>query len=241
MTNKRNFGFAVYETQEHTNSVAEVFDTASTHYDLLNDAMSLGLHRLWKKAMIKRTLARANESWLDMSCGSGDISKLLLERDCQVTAVDPNAKMLATAKEKLAKYDNLNFLQCFAEEIPLENNLFDGITCAFGLRNFSQPKEAIKEMTRVLKPGGRLVVLEFSKPNELIKDLHHKYLLEALPALGKAIANDEDSYRYLGESILTHPQQEEVAAWFEAAKLTKVTWLNLNLGIVAIHRGWKVL
>lgn len=239
MAERRRFGFDAMPPDQHAGAVAEVFATAAGHYDLCNDALSGGLHRLWKRVFIRHANPQAGEHWLDLACGSGDIAALLLRRDAAVTAADPNEAMLAQARERLGA--GAAYELCRAEDLPFAAGSFDGATCAFGLRNFSDPPRGVAELARVLKPGAPLLLLEFSRPWAWLRPLHRRYLLEALPSLGAALADDASSYRYLGESILTHPPQEEVAAWLRAAGLAEVSWLNLSGGIVAIHRGWKLL
>ena len=223
----------------HTSAVADVFATSAGHYDLLNDVMSLGLHRLWKREMIVLAQARPGQRWLDLACGSGDLAALLLQNGCEVVAADPSEEMLALARRRLG--DQVQSQLCPAERLAFAEHEFDGVVCAFGLRNFSDPQQGISEMARVLRPGGHCVIMEFSRPYAFLSPLYRRYLLEALPELGAALANDRDSYRYLGESILEHPNQEAVAHWLRQAKLASVDWINLTCGIVAVHRGWRSL
>lgn len=237
---RRPFGFAELDAHAHESAVAGVFATAAGHYDLLNDAMSLGLHRLWKREMVLLAQARRGQRWLDLACGSGDLAQLLLASGCAVVAADPSAPMLKLARERLG--DRIeDYVSCHAEKLPFAAGAFDGVACAFGLRNFSDPPAGVAEIARVLAPGGHCVIMEFAEPWAPLRPLYRRYLLEALPELGAALADDRASYRYLGESILAHPKRAVVAGWLAGAGLAGIDWVNLAAGIVAVHRGWRAL
>ena len=205
--------------------------------------MSLGLHRLWKRALLALAAPRPDETWLDLACGSGDLTGLFTApgKAKRVIAADPNAAMLAIARQRCSPSAQVAFVRCMAEDLPFPTGQFDGLVCAFGLRNFTDVDAALSELYRVLKPGGRLFILEFAQPWAPLAGMHRRYVLEALPALGKALADDTASYRYLGESILTHLRQDELAARLRAAAFAQVNWLNLTGGITAIHSGWRLL
>lgn len=237
---KRSFGFAAVPPARHARGVAGVFADAAPHYDLCNDVLSGGLHRLWKRFFVAHARPRAGERWLDLACGSGDVAALLRRRGCEVTAADASEPMLELARRRFAADPGVACARCRAEDLPFAAGAFDGAACAFGLRNFTDPRAAVAELARTLRPGAPLLVLEFARPRAWLRAAHRRYLLEGLPSIGAALADDEASYRYLGESILAHPPQEEVAAWLRDAGLAEVAWLNLAGGIVAVHRGWKL-
>ena len=238
-----SFGFAGVSREQKKERVAGVFRTAASHYDLMNDVMSCGLHRIWKRMLCFYAAPDKNETWLDLACGSGDVSLLLAEYGAgKVVAADPGERMLAILKGRIDDHEGkIETAQCTAEDLPFDDDSFHGATCAFGVRNFTDIKAGLAEAVRVLRPGGRMFVLEFSKPCEPISWPYRRYLLDVLPFLGKTIAQDEQSYRYLGESILVHPAQREMAGMMEEAGLHNVSWTNFSCGIVAIHRGWKLL
>ncbi|MBF2735849.1 MAG: ubiquinone/menaquinone biosynthesis methyltransferase [Betaproteobacteria bacterium AqS2] len=240
MAEKRAFGFAAVPPKRHEQGVAGVFADAAPHYDLCNDVLSGGLHRLWKRFFVAHARPRPDEHWLDLACGSGDVAALLRRRGCEVTAADASEPMLALARARFASDPGVAYARCRAEDLPFAAGAFDGAACAFGLRNFTDPPAAVAELARVLRPGAPLLILEFSQPWPWLRPAHRRYLLEGLPSIGAALADDEASYRYLGESILAHPPAEEVAAWLREAGLAEVSWLKLAGGIVAVHRGWKL-
>ena len=240
---EHSFGFSRVSRDERRERIGGVFGRAAGHYDLMNDVMSLGAHRLWKRTLALYAAPRDGEDWLDLACGSGDMAALLASPDgaSRLVAADPSAEMLDLARSRAdCQGERIRFVRCNAERLPFDDWSFDGVCCAFGLRNFTDLGEGLSEARRVLRPGGRMLALEFSRPCPALAWAHRRYLLEALPALGEAIAGDPDSYRYLGESILVHPGQREVAEAMERAGFARVSWNNLSGGVVAIHRGWSV-
>lgn len=216
-----------------------MFSRAAPHYDLMNDVMSAGAHRLWKRQLVFLAGPRGGEDWLDVSCGSGDVTVLLAGRARRTVGADPSAEMLALAEPRLAPLGSrASLVRCAAEDMPFPDSSFDGACCAFGLRNFADMGAGLAEARRVLRPGGRLFVLEFSPPRGPIAGLRRRLLLEALPALGEAVAGDAASYRYLGESIVAHPGREEVAAMLGEAGFVGVSWADAACGTAAVHYGW---
>jgi len=212
----------------------------------MNDAMSLGMHRLWKKIAIDLTHAKSGQQALDLAAGTGDLTRKLSQRvgnAGRVVCSDINPAMLAEGRKKLLDlgvFNNIEFLEINAESIPFEANTFDLITMGFGLRNVTDKDKALREMVRVLKPGGQAIILEFSKPAYgWLETLYDKYSFNIIPKLGEWIANDKDSYQYLVESIRMHPDQETLKIMMQEAGFDKVDYFNLTGGIVAIHRGTK--
>ena len=243
MTDTVSFGFQPANQQAHRAAVKDVFTTVAPHYDCMNDIMSLGLHRLWKRQLVWLAAARSTERWLDLATGSGDIAALLLAGTArpQVVATDPSPPMLERARRRLRSTPQATFVHCPAEQLPFATASFDGATCAFGLRNFTDRRASLQEIHRVLRPGGRLLVLEFSRPWPVLGAAHRNYLLNVLPALGARLAGTAASYRYLAESILAFPDQQQLADLCALAGFANVRWFNLTTGIVAIHRCWKLL
>lgn len=226
--------------------VAEVFHSVAAKYDLMNDLMSGGIHRLWKRFTIELSGARHGNRILDIAGGTGDLTRQfsrIVGPTGEVVLADINASMLKVGRDKLLDKGvagNVRFVQADAEKLPFPDNYFDVVTIAFGLRNVTHKEDAIASMLRVLKPGGRLLVLEFSKPtNQLFSKAYDAYSFSLLPMMGKLITNDSESYRYLAESIRMHPDQETLKGMMEAAGFERVSYHNMTGGIVALHRGIK--
>ena len=241
-----HFGFKNVSPDEKTQKVGEVFTSVANKYDVMNDVMSLGMHRLWKRYFVNLINIRPNYQILDLAAGTGDIAALLAPKigeNGSITLCDPNAEMLELARQRLIDkglVKNINYVQAHAEELTFDENQFDRITLAFGLRNFTHKEKALQAIYRILKPGGQLLILEFSKPQKFLKQAYDTYSFKVLPKMGKVIANDEESYQYLAESIRKHPDQEALNAMLEKAGFEKCDYLNLAVGIVSIHRGYKL-
>lgn len=241
-----HFGYREIPVEEKVGAVGQVFDSVASHYDIMNDLMSLGIHRLWKRFTIEATGVRKGHCVLDLAGGTGDISRLLaphVGEKGKIILADINASMLSVGRDRLLNeglLQPISYVQANAEELPFADNTFDLVTMAFGLRNVTDKERALKSITRTLKPGGRLVVLEFSKPQiALLAKIYDTYSFSILPKLGQFIANDADSYQYLAESIRMHPNQQELLNMFKEAGLTNTDYLNMTGGIVAVHRGIK--
>ncbi|ALT00007.1 bifunctional demethylmenaquinone methyltransferase/2-methoxy-6-polyprenyl-1,4-benzoquinol methylase UbiE [Lacimicrobium alkaliphilum] len=241
-----HFGFKTVEKQQKASMVAEVFHSVAGKYDLMNDLMSMGIHRLWKRFTIDCSGVRPGHKVLDLAGGTGDLaakfSRLVGEQG-EVVLADINNAMLRVGRDKLRDkgiLGNVDYVQANAECLPFPDNHFDLITIAFGLRNVTDKDKALASMLRVLKPGGRLLVLEFSKPEfDALSKVYDLYSFHLLPKMGKLVANDSESYQYLAESIRMHPDQETLKAMMEGAGFEQVTYHNLTGGIVALHRGFK--
>jgi demethylmenaquinone methyltransferase/2-methoxy-6-polyprenyl-1,4-benzoquinol methylase len=241
-----HFGFQTVSESEKAGKVAEVFHSVAAKYDLMNDLMSGGIHRLWKRFTIELSGVRPGNRVLDIAGGTGDLTRKfssLVGPTGEVVLADINASMLKVGRDRLLDKGvagNVRFVQADAEKLPFPDNHFDCITIAFGLRNVTHKEDAIASMLRVLKPGGRLLVLEFSKPgNELLSKAYDRYSFTMLPLMGRLITGDADSYRYLAESIRMHPDQETLKGMMEEAGFARVTYHNMTGGIVALHRGIK--
>ncbi|AIA69216.1 ubiquinone/menaquinone biosynthesis methyltransferase [Pectobacterium atrosepticum SCRI1043] len=241
-----DFGFRTVAKDEKEVMVAEVFHSVAAKYDLMNDLMSFGIHRIWKRFTIECSGVRRNQRVLDLAGGTGDLTakfSRMVGEGGEVILADINASMLKVGREKLRNkgiIDNINYVQANAEALPFPDDFFDCITISFGLRNVTDKNKALRSMYRVLKPGGRLLVLEFSKP--VIKQLstiYDAYSFHILPRIGEAVASDAGSYRYLAESIRMHPDQETLKGMMSDAGFDSVNYFNLTGGIVALHRGFK--
>lgn len=248
MTEKNtHFGFKEIPLSEKTGRVAEVFDSVATRYDQMNDLMSGGLHRLWKRYAIELLAVKPTDKVLDLAAGTADLSLLIaknLSEEGLLVTSDINANMLSIGRNRLldAGYLKPQYAQVNAEQIPFQADTFDAITIGFGLRNVTMQDKALAEMYRVLKPGGRVLVLEFSRvKSPLLKSLYDTYSFKVLPILGKLVANDADSYQYLAESIRKHPDQHTLKSMMETVGFSQCRVVNLLGGIVAIHRGWKLV
>jgi demethylmenaquinone methyltransferase/2-methoxy-6-polyprenyl-1,4-benzoquinol methylase len=241
-----HFGFETVATGEKAGRVRDVFDSVASRYDLMNDLMSGGLHRVWKRFTLARTGLRPGDRALDVACGTGDLTTGLSRQVGSgglVWMTDINAAMLAHGRRRLVNagmVGNVCALQADAERLPFADDQFHCLTIGFGLRNVTDKTAALASMRRVLKPGGRLLVLEFSKPAlEFTEPLYEFHLSRVLPALGGLVAKDADSYRYLAESIRMHPDQDEMLQMMADAGLEDSRYYNLSGGIVALHVGYK--
>ncbi len=222
--------------------VKRVFDQVYDQYDLMNDIMSLGIHRLWKKNLLNMMNPLPKQKLVDVACGTGDIAKLFLEKvnkSSQITCIDPNKGMIKKGKEKLNKYKNLNWIIAPAEKLPIAENSFDFYTISFGLRNTKNLNKALEEAYRVLKPGGRFLCLEFSKIQNLGLNLIYKNYSKTIPSLGKLIVGEKQPYEYLIKSIENFINQDELIYLMQENNFKKCTYRNLSGGIVCIHSGWK--
>jgi demethylmenaquinone methyltransferase/2-methoxy-6-polyprenyl-1,4-benzoquinol methylase len=241
-----HFGFKLVDTSQKVNMVKDVFQSVAAKYDIMNDLMSFGVHRLWKRYTIDCSGVRSGHKVLDLAGGTGDLTakfSRIVGESGQVVLADINDAMLKVGRDKLRDMGivgNVEYVQANAEALPFPDNSFDIITIAFGLRNVTDKDKALASMYRVLKPGGRLLVLEFSKPtNEMLNKAYDMYSFHLLPKIGQLVANDADSYQYLAESIRMHPEQEVLKAMMENAGFEQTTYHNLTGGIVALHRGFK--
>ena len=243
MTPRTDFGFSEVDENAKAGKVADVFHSVANRYDVMNDFMSAGMHRLWKRFTVRLAALKPNERLLDLAGGSGDLVKLFSKNigaQGEMWLTDINASMLKVGRDRLLDAGVLcPALLCDAEKLPFPSNYFDIVTCAFGLRNMTHKDRALAEMRRVLRPGGRAIVLEFSKVWEPLRPAYDAYSFNVLPVLGKYVARDEASYRYLAESIRMHPDQETLKAMMVEAGLEKVDYFNLSVGVVAVHRGFK--
>jgi demethylmenaquinone methyltransferase/2-methoxy-6-polyprenyl-1,4-benzoquinol methylase len=238
-----HFGFETVDEREKAARVAGVFSSVAQKYDVMNDLMSAGLHRLWKKFAIAIAAPRPGERVLDVAGGTADLSSAFARHvgnTGQVWLTDINNAMLTVGRDRLLDEGVITpVAQCDAEKLPFPDNHFDIVTVAFGLRNMTHKDNALAEMRRVLRPGGRLLVLEFSKVWKPLEKAYDIYSFKLLPWLGQKIAGDADSYRYLAESIRMHPDQAKLKAMMERAGLERVEVFNMTAGVVALHRGYK--
>jgi len=241
MTKEVDFGFRRVAEEEKAQRVGEVFDRVASRYDLMNDLMSLGLHRVWKHFAVSVARPRPGERVLDVASGSGDLAAALARRvgaQGEVWATDVNMKMLERGRDRLLDAGALSpAVQCDAERLPFPGAYFDCVTVGFGLRNMTHKDRALAEMARVLKPGGRLVVLEFSKVWAPLAGAYDVYSFKVLPWLGERVAGAAEPYRYLAESIRMHPDQAQLKEMMERAGFSQVEVFNLAAGVVAVHRG----
>ena len=222
--------------------VQNVFNQVYDRYDLMNDFMSLGIHRLWKKSLLNMMNPSSNQNLIDVACGTGDIAKLFVKhvnKLSRITCVDPNKGMISKGKEKLSKFKNINWIISQAEKIPLSDNLFDFYTISFGLRNTANIDKALSEAYRVLKPGGRFLCLEFSKIQNTNLETLYKNYSKLIPSIGKFVVGEKQPYEYLIKSIEDFLNQEELIDAMVKNNFEKCTYRNLSGGIVSIHSGWK--
>lgn len=243
-----HFGFASVPEGAKADKVADVFRSVAPRYDLMNDLITLRLHRGWKRAAVRTSGVKAGDHVLDLAGGTGDIAILLARKvgpTGRVVLADINTAMLAEAKTRIAHQtvaSRISFREADAEALPFDDDSFDVVTIGFGLRNVTHQDRALREILRVLKPGGRLVVLEFSRPvHWLVRPLYHAYSFAALPAMGKLVANDAASYRYLAESIRVHPDRDTLRHMMEDASFADSRYRTMLYGIVATHTGVKPL
>lgn len=241
-----HFGFRQVDKNDKVKLVRGVFDSVASKYDIMNDLMSLGIHRIWKHIAVQLGNVRKGEQVLDLAGGTGDLTTLFQERvgdSGRVVLADINAQMLNTGRNRLIDQGlvTVRYAQVNAECLPFADNSFDCICIGFGLRNVTDKEAALRSMYRVLKPGGRVIILEFSHPTDKVTEkVYDFYSFNVLPKIGKIVANDEESYRYLAESIRMHPKQEELKGMMENAGLERCEYFNMTQGIVAVHRGYKI-
>ena len=242
-----HFGYQRVKSEDKASKVAEVFDSVAGKYDLMNDLMSFGIHRIWKRFTVEISAVRPGQRVLDLAGGTGDLVVQLVRRvgdGGQVVLADINGSMLAVGRERLVNrgiVSNVRYAQTDAEFLPFSDNCFDCVTIAFGLRNVTHKEQALAEMWRVIKPGGKALVLEFSHLTVAgLQPLYDFYSFRALPLMGKLVAGDADSYRYLAESIRMHPGQKALKSMMEAAGFERCDYFNLTAGVAALHRGWKL-
>lgn len=245
-SNTTHFGYREVPENEKANLVAEVFRSVAPKYDLMNDLMSMGMHRLWKRFAITQAALRPGQQVLDVASGTGDLAKAfakIVGPTGKVIMTDINEAMLQVGRERLEDAGIVGNLECVladAEKLPFPDNHVDLVTISFGLRNVTDKAAALKSMYRVLKPGGKLLILEFSKPpSPLLNKLYDLYSFNVIPKMGELVTNDKDSYQYLVESIRMHPDQETLKGMMEEAGFEDVGYFNLNGGIVALHKGYK--
>ncbi|MGZ9899581.1 bifunctional demethylmenaquinone methyltransferase/2-methoxy-6-polyprenyl-1,4-benzoquinol methylase UbiE [Shewanella gaetbuli] len=241
-----HFGYKTVEAEKKADLVADVFHSVAAKYDIMNDVMSFGIHRLWKRHTIEVAAARPGMKVLDLAGGTGDLTakfSRLVGDTGQVVLADINDSMLKVGRTKLRDkgiVNNVNYVQANAEALPFPDNHFDIITIAFGLRNVTDKDAALRSMQRVLKPGGKLLVLEFSKPqHEVMRKVYDMYSFKVLPKMGALITQDADSYEYLAESIRMHPDQDTLKQMMIDAGFEQVDYTNMTDGVVALHRGFK--
>ena len=238
-----DFGYREIPEDEKSGRVAGVFDSVASRYDLMNDIMSVGLHRLWKRFAVAQSFVGPGARVLDVAGGTGDLARLFAKRigsNGEVILTDVNAAMLATGRDRLLDEGRMiPVVRCDGERLPFPSDRFDCVTVGFGLRNMTRKDVALSEMRRVLRPGGTLLVLEFSRVWRPLVPLYDAYSFQVLPRLGTLVANDAEAYRYLAESIRVHPSQDELKQMMEQAGLERVDYFNIVAGVVALHRGYK--
>lgn len=241
-TDETKFGFQTVKQVEKAKRVGEVFDSVSSNYDLMNNLMSLGLHNVWKKTLIDTSSLKAKAKILDIAAGTADLTLAFAKanKDYEILQTDINHSMLMEGQKKLINSGVIiPAITCDAEALPFADNYFDCVTIAFGLRNMTRKENALREVYRVLSPGGKVLILEFSHIYQPFQKLYDAFSFKFIPILGKLFAKDELSYRYLVESIRVHPSQEELKEMMEAEAFEKVSYINMSAGIVAIHKGYK--
>lgn len=243
---KTYFGYKEVDEKEKASLVSKVFTSVANKYDIMNDLMSLGIHRLWKRFAIELSSVRKEQRVLDLAGGTGDLARLfsnIVGINGEVILADINESMIKIGRDKLTNIgniENIKFVQGDAQFLPFQEDYFDCVSIGFGLRNVTDKTLALKSIYNVLKPGGRLIILEFSKPsNALISDIYEAYSFKILPKIGQLVANDEESYQYLSESIRMHPDQEQLLSMLEGVGFKDCQYHNMTNGIVAVHRGIK--
>jgi demethylmenaquinone methyltransferase/2-methoxy-6-polyprenyl-1,4-benzoquinol methylase len=243
---KTHFGYKTVSAEDKAGMVRGVFDSVAENYDVMNDLMSAGLHRLWKRFTIDQAAIKPGNVVLDLAGGTGDLAKEFsrkVGKDGHVILADINAAMLQQGRSRLIDAGiagNVTIAQVDAQALPFDSGTFDCITMAFGLRNVTDKDAALASMFRVLKPGGKAMILEFSKPDDAVKPAYDLYSFKVLPTLGKLVANDAESYQYLAESIRMHPDQETLKSMMEEAGFERCRFHNLAAGIVALHIGYRI-
>lgn len=241
-----HFGYQTVSADDKAGLVRDVFDSVASRYDIMNDLMSAGLHRIWKRYTIDQAALRPGNVVLDLAGGTGDLTRQFARKvgkEGHVVLADINAAMLEQGRRRLVDAGvagNVSIAQVDAEELPFADRSFDCVTMAFGLRNVTDKNAALTSMYRVLKPGGKAMILEFSEPRKAIKPAYELYSFKVLPTIGKLIADDADSYRYLAESIRMHPNQEELKAMMQESGFERCRYHNLAAGIVALHVGYRI-
>jgi len=241
-----HFGYKTVSTDDKAEMVRGVFDSVASRYDVMNDLMSAGLHRLWKRYTIDQAAAKPGDCILDLAGGTGDLAREFARKvgsEGHVVLADINAAMLEQGRRRLIDSGvsgNVAIAQVDAQNLPFDGQTFDCITMAFGLRNVTDKDAALASMFRVLKPGGKAMILEFSEPNKAIKPAYDLYSFKVLPTLGKLVTDDPDSYQYLAESIRMHPDQETLKSMMESAGFERCRFHNLAAGIVALHIGYRI-
>ncbi len=244
MNQRTDFGFREVPREEKARRVGEVFSSVASRYDLMNDLMSFGIHRYWKRLCVHLARLRPGSRVLDVASGTGDLAALLNRSGCDVVSCDINEAMLRSGRDKLADrglVSDVHYVRADAERLPFADNSFDCATLAFGLRNMTDKPAALRAVHAGLKYGGQVLVLEFSRVTlDLLRRIYDSYSFHAIPAMGKLVLQDPDSYRYLVESIRMHPDQDSLKTMLEEAGFSRVDYLNLSGGIVALHQGYKL-
>ena len=241
-----HFGYKTVSSDDKAGMVRSVFDSVAGRYDIMNDLMSAGLHRLWKRYTVDQAALRPGDVVLDLAGGTGDLAREFaakVGKDGHVVLADINAAMLAQGRRRLVDAGiagNVTIAQVDAQELPFADRSFDCVAMAFGLRNVTDKTAALTSMYRVLKPGGKVMILEFSEPNKAIKPAYDLYSFKVLPTLGKLIADDADSYQYLAESIRMHPDQETLKSMMQEVGFERCRYHNMAAGIVALHIGYRI-
>jgi demethylmenaquinone methyltransferase/2-methoxy-6-polyprenyl-1,4-benzoquinol methylase len=241
-----HFGYKTVPSEDKVDLVRDVFDSVASRYDIMNDLMSGGLHRLWKRHTVNQAAVRPGHHVLDLAGGTGDLALKFTRQvgsDGHVVLADINAAMLEQGRKRLVDAGaagNYSIAQVNAEDLPFDDKTFDRITIAFGLRNVTDKDAALRSMRRTLKPGGKALILEFSQPAKALKPAYDLYSFKVLPVIGKLVAQDEDSYQYLAESIRMHPDQEELLDMMKEAGFERCRYQNFAGGIVALHIGYRI-